>query len=88
MVRRYRRSRAGSGASAAPINRSKSERSTFGQFGIDTVGYRFRPVGEEFWAGLLSQPHRAIGGAAVLSEKPAGIVVSVHPGIVRVPKVH
>jgi hypothetical protein len=67
-----------------PIYRSESERSTLGQFGVDTVEYRFRPVGEEFWAGLLSQPLRAIGGAAVLNGKPAGIVVSIYPGIVRV----
>jgi hypothetical protein len=51
---------------------------------MDSVKYRFRPAGQEFVDGLLRQPHRWAAGAAVLQEKPAGIVLSVHGGVVGV----
>jgi hypothetical protein len=55
-----------------------------GQFGVDTVKYRFRPSGEDVFDGLLRQPHRWAAGAAVLQEKPAGMSVTVHGGVVGV----
>jgi hypothetical protein len=71
-------------AALTAIPRSKSDHLCLGQFGVDTVKYRFRPARQEVFDGLLRQPHRWAAGAAVLQEKPAGIVVSVHGGVVGV----
>jgi hypothetical protein len=51
---------------------------------MDSVKYRWRPARQEFFDGLLRQPHWWAAGAAVLQEKPAGMVVSVHGGVVGV----
>jgi len=66
------------------IHRSKSDRFGLGPFGVDTVKFRFRPAVDEFVDGLLRQPHRWAGGAAVMQEKPAGIVVTVSGSVVGV----
>jgi hypothetical protein len=51
---------------------------------VDTVAYRFRPGWPEFTERLLRAPHRFAGGAHLMAEKPAGIVVAVFQGAIRV----
>jgi hypothetical protein len=57
--------------SASP--RSVTDRvGRLGPFGVDTVAYRFRPGWDDFTGVLLRKPHRFVGGARQLVEKPGG----------------
>ena len=72
-------------AALTAIPRSVTDQAgALGQFGLDTVAFRFRPGWPEFVGELLRAPHRFAGGARVMTEKPGGIAVAVFQGAIRV----